>query len=189
MNIGLFFGSFNPVHLGHVKLVTKILNEDIFDQLWIVLSPKSPHKTQDLVKKNFRLKMLELAFNKFKNVVVSDVEFKLSEPNFTFNTLSYLTTKFPSYKFSIIMGSDNLQNFHTWKNYKIINKNFFIYVYPRGKFEINNKSIYKNVIYLDLPKFNISATGIRKNFSINNQEVKKNLPSEVYSYILKNRIY
>ena len=87
------------------------------------------------------------------------------------------------------MGSDNLQNFHTWKDYKEINKNFFIYVYPRGKIEIKNKLIYKNVIYLDLPKFNISATEIRKNLSINNLEVKKTLPSEVYSYILKNRIY
>ena len=189
MNIGLFFGSFNPVHLGHVNVISKILNEDIFNQLWIILSPKSPHKTQDLAKKNFRLKMLASAFNKFKNVVVSDVEFNLSEPNFTSNTLSYLTTKFPSYKFSIIMGSDNLQNFHTWKDYKKINKNFFIYVYPRGKFEIKNKLIYKNVIYLDLPKFNISATEIRKNFSINNKEVKEVLPPEVYSYILKNRIY
>ena len=189
MNIGLFFGSFNPVHLGHVKVVSKILNEDIFDQLWIILSPKSPHKTTDLAKKNVRLKMLELAFNEFKNVLISDVEFNLSEPNFTFNTLSFLTTKFPGYKFSIIMGSDNLQNFHTWKDYKKINKNFSIYVYPRGKIEIKNKLIYKNVIYLDLPKFNISATEIRKNLSINNLGEKKNLPSEVYSYILKNRIY
>ncbi len=189
MNIGLFFGSFNPVHLGHVNVISKILNKAIFDQLWIILSPRSPHKTHDLAKKNLRLKMLELAFNKFKNVVVSDVEFKLSEPNFTFNTLSFLNSKFPSYKFSIIMGSDNLQNLHTWKDYKTINENFFIYVYPRGKFEIKNKLKYKNVIYLSLPKLDISATEIRKNFSINSQEAKKTLPPEVYNYILKNRVY
>lgn len=189
MNIGLFFGSFNPVHLGHVNVISKILNEEIFDQLWIILSPRSPHKTHDLAKKNLRLKMLELAFNKFKNVLISDVEFKLSEPNFTFNTLTFLTAKFPSYKFSIIMGSDNLQNLHTWKDYKKINENFFIYVYPREKFEIKNKLKYKNVIYLTLPKLNISATEIRKSISINLQEAKKNLPSEVYSYILKNRLY
>ena len=107
MNIGLFFGTFNPVHLGHIKIISNILQKKLFDQIWIILSPRSPHKKYNLVDKNERFHMLEIAFANYKKVIVSDVEFYLNEPNYTAITLDYLKKKYSKNNFSIIMGSDS----------------------------------------------------------------------------------
>tara|TARA_B100001758_G_C18406354_1_gene612378 strand:- start:453 stop:1022 length:570 start_codon:yes stop_codon:yes gene_type:complete len=189
MKIGLFFGTFNPVHLGHIEIVSRILDENIFDQLWIILSPRSPQKFFNLVKKENRLEMLNIAFQNYKNVLVSDIEFNLKEPNYTINTLTYIRFKFPKYHFSIIMGSDNFLKIKTWKQSKKIIENYSIYVYPRQGFNFQTQMSYKNIQYLNFPKIQISSTIIRDKIHHKERELEKYLPSGVRTYIRKHQLY
>lgn len=189
MKIGLFFGTFNPVHLGHVEIVSRFLDENIFEELWIVLTPRSPHKNYNLVKKENRLEMLNLAFRNYKKVIISDVEFSFKHPNYTINTLNYLSTNFPNFSFSIIMGSDNFLSIKTWKDsIKIIEK-YNIYVYPREGFFFKNNMNYKSIHYLDFPKIEISATFIREKILYNEKKAQQYLPAAVYNYIKTHQLY
>ena len=189
MKIGLFFGTFNPVHFGHIKIVSRLLDENIFEELWIILTPRSPHKTYNLVKKENRLEMLKLAFQDYSKVKISDIEFNFNQPNYTINTLTYLSANFPKFNFSIIMGSDNFLNIETWKDsFKIIEK-YNIYVYPREGFLFINKMKYNNVHYLNYPKIEISATFIREKILYNEKNPQRYLPTVVYDYIKNNHLY
>ena len=186
MNIGLFFGTFNPVHLGHIKIISNILQKKLFDQIWIILSPRSPHKKYNLVDKNERFHMLEIAFANYKKVIVSDVEFYLNEPNYTAITLDYLKNKYSKNNFSIIMGSDSYLTLGSWLRAKDIQKNK-IYIYPRKNYIIKN--LDWNAIILDLDEMEISSTLIREKFQKRVKDVVKYLNYDVFKYIKRKKLY
>ena len=186
MNIGLFFGTFNPVHSGHTKIISNILQQKLFDQIWIILSPRSPHKKYNLVDKNDRFNMLEIAFANYKNVIVSDVEFSLNEPNYTAMTLDYLKKKNSKHNFSIIMGSDSYLTLGSWLRAKDVLKNK-IYVYPRKDYVI--KKIEANTTILDLDEMDISSTLIRNKFQKEIEDVVQYLNHDVFKYINRKNLY
>jgi nicotinate-nucleotide adenylyltransferase len=162
MRIGLFFGSFNPVHIGHLIIANHILNEARVDKIWFVISPVNPFKIDaDLLDENARLALVETALGTDERIVASNVEFQLPKPSFTVNTLSFLTKNYPEHDFSIIMGSDNFRFFDKWKNYKEISANHKILVYLRTGFEVENK-LNAEIEVLSAPVLDISATEIRR---------------------------
>ena len=188
MKVGLFFGTFNPVHNGHVEIVSQLLNKKIFNQIWIILSPRSPHKKFNLINKEARLEMLNITFKNYDNVVISDVEFKFNPPNYTIDTLSYLSNKFSKKIFAIIMGSDNYIKINSWRNSQEIQEKYSIYVYPREGAQIKNKNSRK-INYLDFPIIKISSTSIREGIANKKDIITRYLPPNVYDFIKKNNLY
>ena len=163
MNIGLYFGSFNPIHTGHLIIANYIANNTELDEVWFVVSPQNPFKnTSSLLNEQHRLSLIEIAIEGEKKLKTNNVEFKLPKPSYTADTLIYLTEKYPAKKFSIIMGSDGFQNIEKWKNYKYIINNYKLYIYLRPSFDIN-KPIVNNIEIVDAPLLEISSTLIRKN--------------------------
>ncbi len=161
MKIGLYFGSFNPVHSGHLIIANYILNETVLEKIWFIVSPQNPFKTNSsLLNEYDRLHLLRLATEDDLRIKVSDIEFALPKPSFTSVTLSHLQDKYPEHEFSIIMGSDSFQNLHKWKNFEFIIKNYPIYVYQRTGFQVDNHNKAKLTI-VDAPLLQISATQIR----------------------------
>ncbi len=132
MKIGLYFGTFNPIHIGHLIIANHLAEHTDLDQIWFVVTPHNPHKNKaSLLEDYHRLQMVHLATEDYPKIKPSDIEFKLPQPNYTINTLTYLTEKYPNHIFSLIMGEDNLASFHKWKNQDIILQNHDIFVYPR----------------------------------------------------------
>ncbi len=190
MKIGLFFGTFNPVHNGHFEIVSSIMEKKYVDQVWIVLTPLSPFKqNQKLVSFHHRMKMLKKAFINNKDILISDVENNLNPPNYTINTLMHLEDVYPKNKFSIILGADNFQSIHLWKKYQIILKNYQILVYPRKGAKLNdsNNSSVKNINFLKMRTLPISSSLIRSN--IDNQAYTNYLNPSVYNYIMDYNLY
>ena len=131
MKIGLYFGTFNPIHIGHLIIANHMAEHSDLDQIWMVVTPHNPHKKKSTLLDDYhRLYMVHLATDDYPNIQPSDIEFKLTQPNYTVNTLAHLQEKFPKYDFSLIMGEDNLNSLHKWKNYEVILNNHNIYVYP-----------------------------------------------------------
>ncbi len=162
MKIGLYFGSFNPIHTGHLIIANHIANNTELDEVWFVVSPQNPFKnTNSLLNEQHRLSLVKIAIEGEKKLKVSNVEFKLPKPSYTADTLLYLSEKYPKHIFSIIMGSDGFQNIEKWKNHKYIINNYNIFIYHRPGFLIEKTT--KNVTILDAPLLEISSTHIRKN--------------------------
>jgi len=162
MNIGLYFGSFNPVHTGHLIIANHLLNYTDLRKIWFVVSPQNPFKEQtSLLSEYHRLHLLRLAIEGDNRIKALDIEFKLPKPSYTASTMMHLEEKYPGNQFHIIMGSDSFQNLHKWKNYQSIIKNYSIYVYMRQGHEVNNH-INANLTIIDAPLLQISATEIRK---------------------------
>ena len=162
MNIGLYFGSFNPVHTGHLIIAQHIINETELAQVWFVVSPQNPFKQQkQLLNEYDRLHLVNLAIQKNASLKAIDIEFRLPKPSYTIATLTYLQEKYPQHSFSIIMGSDSVQNLDKWKNAQQIMENYPIYVYIRPGFPIMNHQI-KELHSLTAPLLEISATHIRE---------------------------
>ena len=139
MKIGLYFGSFNPIHIGHLIIANHVLNETDLNKVWFVVSPQNPFKqSNSLLNETYRLQLVRLAVEQDNRIKVSDVEFSMPRPSYTIDTLTYLKEKNPDDSFSIIMGSDSFQNLDKWKNYRMITEAHTIYVYKRNGFEINN---------------------------------------------------
>ncbi|HTG57546.1 MAG TPA: nicotinate (nicotinamide) nucleotide adenylyltransferase [Niabella sp.] len=162
MHIGLYFGSFNPVHAGHLIIAQHILNESDLSQVWFVVSPQNPFKQQkQLLNEYDRLHLVNLAIQKSPFLKAVDIEFRLPKPSYTITTLTYLQEKYPQHSFSIIMGSDSLQNLDKWKNADQIMQHFPIYVYTRPGFAATNHQI-KELHTLNAPLLEISATHIRE---------------------------
>ena len=162
MNIGLFFGSFNPIHTGHLIIANHILNENAADKIWLVVSPVNPFKiNSDLLDEGARLSLVDMAIKNDERIAASDAEFKLSRPSFTINTLSFLRNDHPDDNFSIIMGSDNFSNLDKWKSYEDITSNHRILIYSRAGFEVKN-NFNADIEVLNAPLLNISSTAIRK---------------------------
>lgn len=188
-NIGLLFGSFNPIHNGHITLATFILKHKPLDEIWFVVSPLSPFKkSKILLDKNDRLDMVKVAIKPFKKFFVSDIEFKMKTPNYTIDTLYEIKKKYPEDSFSLIIGEDNLENFKNWKDSNLIIENFKIYVYPRNfsksKLNLNFNTLYK----INAPTINISSTDIRE-FIKKNEDIDGLLSPEVLDQIKKKKFY
>ena len=164
MKIGLYFGSFNPVHHGHLMIASHVVNRTEIQQVWFVVSPQNPFKTAgSLLNEYDRLHLVNLAIeNDETRLRASDVEFKLPRPSYTIDTLIYLEEKYPQHEFSIIMGSDGFVNISRWKNADVLLKKYSFYVYLRPGFETVD-TLDANVTILNAPLLNISATGIRDN--------------------------
>ena len=203
MNIGLYFGTFNPIHIGHLVIANHIVEQTILDQVWFVVTPQNPLKNKStLLKDSHRLAMVREAVYDSPKLKASDIEFGLSKPNYTASTLAHIMDKHPDHSFSLIMGEDNLRNFHKWKNYENILSNHTIYVYPRvltpqeedeykslNTDEIDKLRANKNIIYCqDAPVMKISASFIRKSIKENN-DVRFLLSEPVHKYVEEMHFY
>ncbi len=188
MNVGLYFGSFNPVHCGHLIIANHILNETELEKIWFIVSPQNPFKTSSTLLNEYnRLHLLKLATEDDLRIKVSDIEFSLPKPSYTSVTLAHLQEKYPTYQFSIIMGADSFQNLNKWKNATYIIKNFPVYVYPRPGFEIRNEFGAKLKI-VEAPLLQLSATQIRQLIK-EGKSVRYMLPENVREEIEKGNYY
>jgi nicotinate-nucleotide adenylyltransferase len=188
MKIGLYFGSFNPVHTGHLIIANHILNETFLDKVWFIVSPQNPFKTNaSLLNEYDRLHLLKLATEDDTRIKVSDIEFALPKPSYTSVTLSHLHERYPGHEFSIIMGSDSFQNLHKWKNFEFIIKNYAIYVYPRAGFQVDNQ-IKAKLTIVDAPILQLSATQIRQLLT-EGKSIRYMVPDKVREEIEKGHYY
>nr|WP_314840126.1 nicotinate (nicotinamide) nucleotide adenylyltransferase [uncultured Flavobacterium sp.] len=191
MKIGLYFGTFNPIHVGHLIIANHMAEHSDLDQVWMVVTPHNPLKKKSTLLDDYhRLQMVFLATEDFPKIKPSDIEFKLPQPNYTVNTLAHLEDKYPNYEFSLIMGEDNLKSLHKWKNYEVILERHDIYVYPRISTEEENLE-FKNhpkIHLIDAPVVEISATFIRDNIK-KGKNIQPLLPAKVWDYIDHNNFY
>ncbi|HWB62467.1 MAG TPA: nicotinate (nicotinamide) nucleotide adenylyltransferase [Chitinophagales bacterium] len=183
MKIGLFFGSFNPVHNGHLIIANYICETTDLDKVWLVVSPQNPLKSKETLLRDYdRLHLINLALEYSQNLSASNIEFKLPKPSYTIDTLIYLKEKHPEHQFTLIMGSDNLATLHKWKNYEMLLRDYEIYVYLRRGFESNPYPENTNIHLLDFPYLDISATFIRENIK-RGISMQYFLPDAVWKYI------
>jgi nicotinate-nucleotide adenylyltransferase len=191
MKIGLYFGTFNPIHIGHLIIANHLAEYSGLEQIWMVVTPHNPLKNKQTLLNDYqRLQLVFLATEDYPKIKPSDIEFKLSQPNYTINTLAHLQEKHPQHEFSLIMGEDNLKSLHKWKNHEVILQNHKIYVYPRISSELET-SPYKNnpkIHFIDAPIVEISSTFIRENIK-NKKNVQPLLSSKVWEYIDHNNLY
>lgn len=190
-SIGLFFGSFNPIHLGHTNLAEYVFEFSGVDEIWFIVSPRNPLKEEhSLIDENIRLKMTELATAEKDYLKVSDVEFNLPKPSYTINTLNALKESFPEDDFILLIGSDNMEIFDQWKDYQTILEEFSILVYPREghPYEPFEEKYPEMQILEEAPLFEISSSQIREKIH-QGEEVSKWLNPEVYQFILENNLY
>jgi nicotinate-nucleotide adenylyltransferase len=190
MHIGLFFGSFNPVHVGHLIIAEAALNHTGIDRLWMIVSPQNPFKKKaNLLSEYNRLRMAELGIGDNIRMQASNIEFHLPKPSYTIDTLTYLRDKYPDYTFSLIMGQDNLLYFHKWKNYEAILKYYKVFVYPRGndtpETELDD---HPNVSFFKAPLLDISATYIRETIR-SDKSIRYLVPEAVREYLEEIRGY
>lgn len=190
MKVGLYFGSFNPIHHGHLLIATYVLQHTSVQQIWFVVSPQNPLKpTASLLNEYHRLHLVRLAIEGARDLRASDIEFHLPKPSFTVNTLTYLQEKYPVNEFSIIMGSDSFQNLPKWKNGEWLLRNFTIYVYKRpGHLTLPLYEAAKEVHDLDAPLLPISSTDIRKNIR-ESKSIRYLVPDAVREEIERNGYY
>ncbi|HEY8688665.1 MAG TPA: nicotinate (nicotinamide) nucleotide adenylyltransferase [Chitinophagaceae bacterium] len=188
MKIGLYFGSFNPIHVGHLIIANHIANNTNLEQVWFVISPQNPLKTNNtLLNKYHRKYLIDIAIEGEKKLRSSTIEFSLPIPSYTINTLIYLKEKYPDYTFSVIMGSDSFQNITKWKNYETLIKNYQVLVYERPGF-ISENNFGENIITLKAPLLDISSTKIRDMIK-NGKSIKFLVPDVVKEEIEKNHYY
>ena len=191
MKIGLYFGTFNPIHIGHLIIANHVAEYAGVDQVWMVVTPHNPLKKKETLLDDYqRLQLVFLATEDYPKIKPSDLEFKLPQPNYTVNTLAHLQDKFPQHEFSLVMGEDNLKTFHKRKNYAVILEHHDVYVYPRISSEPYNHS-FKNhpkIHLIDAPIVEISATFIRENIK-KNKNIQPLLPSKVWDYMDHNNLY
>lgn len=183
MHIGLFFGSFNPVHVGHMVLANYMASFTDLEQVWFVVSPHNPLKEKSsLLNQNQRLHMVNLAIGDNDKLKSNNIEFSLSQPSYTINTLAHLKEKYPQHTFSLIMGEDNLASFTKWKNYEVILKNHKLYVYPRPNSDSGNLKSHSSVIMTEAPLMDISSTMIRQAIK-DKKNVSSFVPQAVWQYL------
>ncbi len=190
--VGLYFGTFNPIHLGHLVIANHMVEFSDLDEVWFVVTPQSPFKTKKtLLDNNHRYQMVYDAVEEYPALKPSRIEFNLPQPNYTINTLAVLSEKYPNkYNFSLIMGEDNLKGLHKWKNYEVILEDYAVYVYPRvssGVVEHQFKN-HPKIHRVDAPIMEISSTFIRKNHKLG-KNIKPLLPEVVWKYIDEMNFY
>jgi nicotinate-nucleotide adenylyltransferase len=188
MHIGLYFGSFNPIHTGHLIVANHVVEHTDIDKVWFVVSPHNPLKeAHSLLNEYDRLHLVNLAIEDNPKFRGSNVEFHLPKPSYTIDTLTYLSEKFPLEQFSVIMGADSFQNIHRWKNYEQLLALYSLIVYNRPGFDLSNTPTAK-VTFLDAPLLHLSSTFIRTQIK-SRKSIKYIVPAPVEKYILENRYY
>jgi len=189
MKIGLLFGSFNPIHVGHLIIANYMANYTNLDKVWLVVSPQNPLKKYgDLANTYDRLEMCKLATDNSNKLQVSDVELKLPQPSYTIDTLTHLKEQYPQHEFALIMGSDNLVSLPKWKNYKLILRDYQIYVYPRPGYENTELATHPSVTITMTPLMELSATFIRKSLA-EKKNVQYFVPEPVLNFIESKNLY
>jgi len=191
MKVGLFFGSFNPIHIGHLVIANHLVEYSDLDQVWFVVTPHNPFKNKNTLLDNYqRLEMVYRATKDYTKLKPSDIEFNLPQPNYTINTLVHLQEKYPKVEFALIMGEDNLKSFHKWKNYELILENHHIYVYPRVAVQKVETQFdgHKNIHVINAPLMELSSTFIR-NAIKEGKNVQPMLPQHVWEYLDEMNFY
>ncbi len=190
LKVGLYFGSYNPIHIGHLAIANYMVEFTDIDQLWFVVSPQNPHKKKgNLLNDYQRLEMVHRAVQGDDRLRASNIEFQLPKPSYTVDTLAYLKDQHPNYHFVILMGSDNLESFHKWKNYETIIENFGVVVYPRPGFDRTKVQIDKNVIIAEgAPLMEISSSFIRKAIKTG-KDVRHFMPQKSWEYMEEMNFY
>jgi nicotinate-nucleotide adenylyltransferase len=187
MKIGLYFGSFNPIHIGHLIIASYVANHSDVDKVWMMVSPQNPLKhSSTLLNEYHRLHLVKLAVEDDPKLVVSDFEFKLPKPSYTIDTLTFLKEKYPQHSFSVIIGSDSFQNISRWKNHEILLRDFDIYIYKRPGYEVEITT--PNLYLLNAPLLEISSTEIRKLIA-DNGSIRYLVPEKVREEIEQNGYY
>jgi len=187
-NVGLFFGSFNPIHFGHLAVAEFFNQQTELEEVWMVISPQSPFKNQDeLMENHHRLAMVELAIEnnpKFKTCIE---EFNLPKPNYTIDTLQHMETKYPDHQFTLLLGEDNVAYFDGWRDYEQILDDFQIYVYPRSESEKIKSELlnHPKIKFFHATLLEVSGTKIRETIK-NKKSLSDLIPTSVKDYIQKN---
>lgn len=190
--VGLYFGTFNPIHIGHLAIANHMVEFSDLEEVWLVITPRSPFKTKNtLLEDHHRYQMVYEATKDYEKLSPSKIEFNLPQPNYTIHTLAHLFEKYgDTYDFSLIMGEDNLKGFHKWKNYKEILDNHHIYVYPRISTSTGDPKFkdHPKVLWIDAPIMEISATFIR-NQHREGKNIRALLPDAVWKYLDEMNFY
>ena len=188
--IGLFFGTFDPIHNGHLRIAKYITEEKLADKVWLVVTPENPIKVGSKISSfNHRFNMAKIATEKYDNIIPSDLEVNLKKPNYTIDTLEYISNNLKDIEFSLIIGEDNYKIFDTWKDYKKIINKYKIFIYPRkGTLNENLHIINENTMYIGGPRIDLSSTNIRKIVS-KNSDPKDLVSNKVMEYINSNKLY
>ncbi|MDC1030222.1 nicotinate (nicotinamide) nucleotide adenylyltransferase [Flavobacteriaceae bacterium] len=189
--IGLFFGSYNPIHNGHLILANHFVEHTDIEQLWFVITPKSPFKQkQSMLPNHHRLELVYRATHEYPKLYPSDIEFKLPTPNYTSDTLAHLEEKYPKKTFVLLMGEDNLANFHKWKNHEVILECYALYVYPRKEANPIPEKIQKhpNIKIVEAPQIQLSSSSIRK-WIKEGKNIRPLIPPESWVYLDEMNFY
>lgn len=187
--IGLFFGSFNPVHVGHMIIANYMATQTNLDKIWLVVSPQNPLKQKSsLARDADRLHLVRLAIGDNPNLAASNIEFDLPKPSYTIDTLTYLKEKYPDYEFVLIMGGDNLGSLHKWKNYEILLRDYQIYVYKRPSYALGDLAEHPHIHLFDAPLMQISASYIRSCLK-EGKSVEYLVPKPVFEYLESSNIF
>ena len=187
--VGLFFGSFNPIHVGHVAIANYMVEFTDLDQLWFVVSPQNPFKKKNqLLAEHHRLELVNQAIGDSPLFMASNVEFKMPRPSYTIDTLTYLSEKYPHHQFVMICGSDNLPYLHKWKNYEELLKNYELYVYPRPEVDTNDYLHLGKLKVVEAPQMEISSSFIRNSIK-DKKDVSFFMPLRVAEYINEMHFY
>ncbi len=189
MKIGLFFGSFNPVHTGHMIIANYMATQADLQQVWLVVSPQNPLKLKATLANDYdRLHLVQLAIGGNPLLRASNIEFNLPKPSFTIDTLAYLKEKHPEKQFVLIMGGDNLATIHKWKNYELLLRDYEIYLYKRPKYDLGEFQNHPNIRHFDAPLLDISATYIRDCLK-EKKSVQYLVPDAVFDYLEGSNLY
>lgn len=191
MKVGLYFGTFNPIHVGHLIIANHLVENSGLDQVWLVITPHNPLKNKKgLLPDYHRLQMVYLATQGYDKIIPSDIEFKLPQPNYTVHTLAHLKEKFPRYEFALIMGEDNLKSLPKWKNYETILKDYELFIYPRiSSDEIPEQLLdHPGIHHVSAPVIELSSTFIRESIK-DGKNIRPMLNAQVWEYIDHNLFY
>ncbi len=191
MKTGLFFGSFNPIHIGHMAISNYILSFSDVEQLWFIISPQNPFKAKkSLLADYHRLELVRLAIGDNPKMQASNIEFSMPQPSYTVDTLARLSEKFPQHDFSLIMGGDNLKAFHKWKNFEEILKYHKLLVYPRPEYDLSDVSeaILSRTEIVQAPFMEISSSFIRNSIS-QGKDIRYFMPKDVSAYVDEMNFY
>ncbi len=189
MKVGLFFGTFNPIHVGHMVIASYMAEFTDLEQVWFIVSPQNPLKQNQILLKDYhRLALVRIAAENHRKLKVNNVEFSLPKPSFTIDTLAHLSQQHPGNEFVLILGSDNLESFHQWKNHQQILDSYSVYVYPRHGFHGGTLSSHPKVKMTHAPLMEISSTFIR-NAIRDKKDISSMLPDAVWKYIDEMHFY
>ncbi len=187
--IGLFFGSFNPIHIGHLVIANYMASYSGLAEVWLVVSPHNPLKNKSgLADMYDRLEMARLATEQAPQIHVSDIEFKLPQPSYTIDTLTHLKEKYPEKEFALVMGADNLSSFKKWKNYDVLLTNHKLFVYPRPNVDVSEWENHPAITFTSTPQMDISSTFIRKAIQ-QEKNIQFFVPESVIDFMERKSMY